>query len=384
MKKILIIAGESSGDLHAAALIKSCLAKDTNLNFSGLNFFGIGGDKMRAAGAEIIIDNKALAVVGIIEVLTHFKIIKAAFRQIQSILKNNPPDLLILVDYPGFNLRLAKFAKKQGVKTLYFISPQLWAWKKGRIKIIQNCVDKVAVIFPFEVDFYREHQVNASYVGNPMLEEVYPTITKEQAYKLFNLSPENPIVAILPGSRQSELKYMFETLLQTAIQIKQAIPNVQFIIPMANHFSEQQLRPSILRHSLDIRVVPKQLYNILQISNVALCVSGTVTLEVALMKTPFVILYKVNWLTYWLVRSLVTIDKIGLCNIVAGKKIAAEYIQHAANPDNLSKEILRLLNDKTYRENQLTDFTCLRDQFKQYPSEDIADVVIGLIGQSHE
>lgn len=373
MKKVLIIAGESSGDLHAAELIKASLAKNPDLKF-----FGIGGDKMRAAGADIIIDNKALAVVGIIEVLTHFKVIKSAYRTIQAILKNNPPDLLILVDYPGFNLRMAKFAKKHAVKTLYFISPQLWAWKKGRIKIIQQCVDKIAVIFPFEVEFYRKHHVDASYVGNPMIGEIHPTISKEQAYQVFNLSPENPVIAILPGSRQSELKFIFETLLETAKKIQLTIPKVQFIIPLANHFNEEQLRPQILRHGLDIRIVPRQLYNILQIADAALCVSGTVTLEVALMKTPFLILYKVNTLTYWMVRMLVTIDMIGLCNIVAGKKIAREFIQHDANPEDLSSEILRLLNDKHYREKQINDFANLREQFDKYPSEDVGEIVVKL------
>lgn len=380
MKKVLIIAGESSGDLHAAELIKASLAQDPDLKF-----FGIGGDKMRAVGADIIIDNKALAVVGIIEVLTHFKVIKAAYRTIQAILKNNPPDLLILVDYPGFNLRIAKFAKKHAVKTLYFISPQLWAWKKGRIKIMQRCIDKIAVIFPFEVEFYRKHHVDSSYVGNPMIHEVYPTISKEQAYQAFNLNPENPIVALLPGSRQSELKFIFETLLETAKKIQTSLPKVQFIIPLANHFNEEQLQPQILRHGLDIRIVPKQLYNILQITDAALCVSGTITLEVALMKTPFVILYKMNTLTYWLVNALVTIDMIGLCNIVAEKKIAPEFIQHNANPEKLSTEILRLLKDKNYREQQIAEFANLREQFEKYPSQNIGEIVAKLVNaQPHE
>ncbi len=374
MKKVLIIAGESSGDLHAAELIKATLIKN-----SDLYFLGIGGDKMRAAGANIIMDNKELAVVGIFEVLTHFKVIKTAFKMIKSILNNSPPDLLILVDYPGFNLRIAKVAKKLNIKVLYFISPQLWAWKQGRIKIMKNCVNKIAVIFPFEVEFYRKHNVNACYVGNPLLQQVRPNLSKTEAYELFNLDPNKPIVALLPGSRKSELKLIFETILETAVKIKNKFPSVQFIIPIANHFSPEQLQPAITHHQLDVKIIPNQLYNLLQITDAALCVSGTVTLEVALMGVPFAILYKINALSYCIGRILIKIDTFGLCNIVSRKKIAKEFIQHDANAETLSTEIIKLLEDKNYRNIQINDFKNLRNEFDSYPAEDIGSVVVELI-----
>lgn len=374
MKRVLILAGEASGDLHAAELIKASLQQN-----SELEFFGMGGDKMRAAGANILIDNKALAVVGIVEVLTHFRVIRKAIKTIKQLLKQNKPDLVIFVDYPGMNLRMAKVAHENKIKTLYFISPQLWAWKKGRIKIVKKCIDKLAVIFPFEVDFYRQHSVAASYVGNPLVHEVKASLSKAETYEKFDLSPSHPIVALLPGSRRSELKFNFDTILQTAVKIREKIPTVQFVLPISSHFSAEELQAKISKYTLTIKIIPDQLYNLLQISNAALCVSGTVTLEVALMGTPFAIMYKLNKLTYQIGKLLVKIDAIGLCNIVANKIIAKEFIQHEANPDSLSVEILRLLEDKPYREQHIADFKNLRDQFLKYPQENIGQVVVEML-----
>jgi len=293
LKRVLIIAGESSGDLHAAELIKATHAMEPDINFSG-----IGGDKMRQCGAEILIDNREMAVVGIVEVLTHFTVIRRAYNMIKQSLKSAPPDLLILVDYPGFNLRLAKLAHKQGVKTLYFISPQLWAWKQGRIKIIKKCIDKMAVILPFEVDFYKRRDVDAVYVGNSLIHTVKTTLTKEQAYKKFNLAPNKKIIALLPGSRNSEIKYNFSTLLDSAKLIKQHYPDVQFVMPLANTLSENKLKSLIDEKRCDIKLISNDLYNLLQLCDSAISISGTVTLEIALLGIPCVIIYKLSPLSF--------------------------------------------------------------------------------------
>lgn len=374
MKRIFILAGEASGDLHAAELIKACLKKNSNLYF-----FGMGGEKMREAGAKIIIDNKQLSVIGIFELLTHARVIYQAVKIIKRVIKREKPDLVIFVDYPAMNLRLAKKTYKNKLKSLYFISPQLWAWKQGRIEIIKKCITKLAVIFPFEVDFYQKHRVDVSYVGNPLVEEVKATISKIEAYQNFKLNPKSPIIALLPGSRNSELKFNFDTILQTAKLIQKEIPNAQFAIPMSNNFSQEKLQQKASIYNLNITIIVNQLYNLLQISDAALCVSGTVTLEVALMGTPFAIMYKLNSLTYFIAKFLVKINAIGLCNIVADKVIAKEFIQANANPEALSIEIIRLLKDPNYRQQHLNDFKNLREQFLKYPQEDIGKIIIELL-----
>ncbi len=370
MKRIFILAGEASGDLHAAELIKASLKINPQLQF-----FGMGGEKMRAAGAKIIVDNKDMSVIGIFELLRHAGVIYKAVRIIKKVIKHDKPDLVIFVDYPAMNLRLAKKTFRKNLKSLYFISPQIWAWKQKRIEIVKKCIDQLAVIFPFEVAFYQKHQVPAKYVGNPLVHEVKPTLSKEKCYDLFNLDSSKPVVALLPGSRGSEIKFNFETILQTAKKIQQSQPNTQFIIPLAAHFDETPLREQISTYSLDIKLIKNQLYNILQISDAALSVSGTVTLEVALMGTPFAIMYKLNELTFRIAKKLVKIETIGLCNLVAGKMIAKEFIQSDANAENLSKEVLKLMHDKTYRQQHILDFQNLRQAFIQYPQEDIGELV---------
>lgn len=371
MKRIFIVAGEASGDLHAAHLIRETQQREPLILFEGM-----GSSKMQSAGAKIHIDSSDLAVVGIIEVLTHIRKILGALKKIKQMLKTDPPDLLILVDYPDFNLRLAKFAKKHGIKILYYISPQLWAWRKKRIKLIQKYIDKMAVILPFEVDFYRKNQVEAVYVGNPLVGKVHPSAAVDETLKQFDLDKNAPIIGLLPGSRKSELKYIFPTILKTAGLLKTHFPKAQFIIPLASSFSSSDLEPYLQGNELEIKIIPNQLYNLLQVFDAAIVVSGTVTLEVALMTTPFVIIYKLSPLTALLGLVLVDFDTIGLCNIMAGKKVVTELIQNKASPKSIAEEVIKLIENESYRKKIKHEFEQLKEEMKDDHAISIGDVVI--------
>lgn len=328
--EVLLIAGETSGDAHAAKLVSQLKSINPSLQFTGM-----GQDQMRAAGVEILVDSKDLAVVGFIEIINSFNKIARSFKVIRQHIKQHKPALVILIDYPGFNLRMAKVAKKAGVKVLYYISPQLWAWHKSRVDIIRRCVDRMAVILPFEVDFYREHQVKANYVGNPLLSDLPEIPDKASAQKKLGIAANQKVIALCPGSRQSELKYLGQTLQDLVKQF----PEYTFVVPAA---------PNLKINWPTVTVVKDDFYTAIAASDLAVVASGTATLQVALTQTPMIIIYKGHWLSYLIAKYLVDVPMIGLCNIVAGKKVVPELIQNNASSDNIAAEIKKMLNDQNY------------------------------------
>lgn len=341
MKNVMIIAGESSGDLHAAKLVEKVSAKNPDINF-----YGIGGERMRAAGVTTHVDAKNMAVVGLVEILAHRKVIFGALDLMRDLISNDPPDLLILVDYPEFNMRLAKHAKEHGVKVLYYISPQIWAWRQYRVKKIKRLVDMMAVVFPFEEAFYIKHQVPVEFVGHPLVNEVNASAGKSELIKHFGLDSNKTTIGLFPGSRKSEIKRLFTTILESARLLKHSHPTVQFVLPLANSLSMEDLKPVLDQYSdLNINVIQNRPYDVMTVSDLILTVSGTVTLEIALIGTPMVIINKVATLTYWLVRRMLKIAHIGLCNIVAGKRIAPELIQHDATPQKIHATLASLLDN---------------------------------------
>ncbi|MGD8407679.1 MAG: lipid-A-disaccharide synthase [Thiohalophilus sp.] len=345
MKRVMIIAGEASGDQHAARLVegvKHCLP-DTQ-------FFGIGGSSMRKAGVDILVDSAELAVVGLIEVLAHRKVIFGALNQMREILRHDPPDLLILTDYPEFNLRLARTAKECGVKVLYYISPQIWAWRQGRVRKIQQLVDKMAVVFPFEVDFYANHGVPVTYVGHPLAHEVEASAGRDELLREFGMDPQRPVVGLFPGSRRSEIRRLLPVIIETAQRLHRERPELQFILPIASTLNPQLIRENMPEHDLDIHYIEHRPYDAMQASDAIVTVSGTVTLEIALIGTPMVVINRVAWLTYHIVRRMLKIKHIALCNIVAQRQIVPERIQNDARPEVLAQDLLRLLDDKSYRD----------------------------------
>jgi len=339
----MIVAGEASGDIYGAELVREALKLVPDLHF-----YGIGGTRMREAGVKTLVDSGDMAVVGLVEVIKHFDVISSAFMKLKQIILNESPDLLILIDYPGFNLRLAKVAKKAGVKVLYYISPQIWAWRQDRVKKIARLVDHMAVILPFEAPFYEKAGVPVTFVGHPMLDLVTVTMDRSAAASSFNLDPGRKIVGLFPGSRRNEIERLLPVIIAAAVKLKEQFPDIQFILPLASTLHNDDIVPLLTAAGLEVTTTRDRIHDMIRACDAIISVSGTVTLEIALVGTPMVIIYKLSPLTYQLAKRLVKIDNIGLCNIVAGKTIVQELIQEQANPTAIAAEIGTLLSDDAY------------------------------------
>lgn len=343
MKKVMIIAGEASADLHAGKLVRNVLSKDTSIKF-----FGIGGNDMRAVGVETLVDSAELAVVGLIEVLAHRKVIFGALHQMEDILVNDPPDLLVLIDYPEFNLRLARTAKENNIKVLYYIGPQVWAWRQKRVEIIRQRVDMMAVVFPFEESFYKQHNVPVEFVGHPLTDELVPADDISQIKIDFGLQENKKIIGLFPGSRRSEIKRLLPIIIESARQLSQQRNDIQFILPVASTLNIDDIKEKIAAYNLEIKMVKGQSHEVIQVCDAIITVSGTVTLEIALFGIPQVVINKVAWLTYHIVKPMLKIPYIALCNIVAGKQVVPELIQHDATPVKIIHEVERYLDDPAH------------------------------------
>lgn len=356
-RNIMIVAGEASGDIYGAdlALEARRLAPD-------LNFLGIGGARMREAGVETLVDSADMAVVGLVEVLKHFDVISAAFLKLKRILLETPPDLLILIDYPGFNLRLAKVAKKAGVKVLYYISPQIWAWRQGRVKKIARLVDHMAVILPFEAPFYEKAGVPVTFVGHPMLDMVKVSLDRDQAAASFGLDPKRKIVGLFPGSRRNEIERLLPSIIGAARQLQARFPDIQFILPLASTLRPEDITPQLEAAGLNVSVSRERIHDLIRACDAVISVSGTVTLEIALVGTPMVIIYRLSPLTYQLAKRLVKVEHIGLCNIVAGETVVRELIQDDASPEQIAAEIGAILGDPDYNQKIRSKLASMPDQ----------------------
>ncbi|HEX9080026.1 MAG TPA: lipid-A-disaccharide synthase [Desulfuromonadaceae bacterium] len=344
-RRIMIVAGEASGDIYGADLVRAARTLTP-----GLHFLGIGGARMREAGVETLADSADMAVVGLVEVLKHFDVISAAFLRLKQILLTDPPSLLILIDYPGFNLRLAKVAKRAGVRVLYYISPQIWAWRRGRVKKIARLVDHMAVILPFEVPFYEQAGVPVSFVGHPMLDLVRVTMGRDEAAAGLGLDPSRRIVGLFPGSRRSEVERLLPVIVGAAARLRERFPDIQFVLPLASTLAEGDIMPQLQAAGITALVRRERIHDLIRACDAVISVSGTVTLEIALVGTPMVIIYRLSPLTYQVAKRLVKVDHIGLCNIVAGEAAVRELIQDEANPELIAAEIGKILTDGAYGE----------------------------------
>jgi lipid-A-disaccharide synthase len=373
---IMIVAGESSGDLHGSNLIKAAAE-----NHPSLHFFGVGGQRMKEAGCRILFPSEELSVMGVVEVVRQLPRIYRCFRQLKKVLSGqDKPALLVLIDFPDFNLRLAKVAKQYGVPVLYYISPKVWAWRAGRARTIAERVDRIALIFPFEIEIYRSLNLAAEYVGNPLLDEFAQNPLRGTLRTELNITPVDQVVGLFPGSRLSELDYIFESLMDTAQRLLREKPHLKFLVPVAPSFSEDEIRQRIGERCLPISLVQDNIYKIAAACDAVLTVSGTVTLQLALAGTPMAILYKVAPLSYVIGKRLIKIEFVGLTNIVAGRGIVREFIQDAADPEIMSLEILRLLDDEGYRRQMLADLAEVRERLGQPgSSERVADIIAAMI-----
>jgi lipid-A-disaccharide synthase len=336
--KVMIVAGEASGDLHGGNLVRAMRRIDP-----GLSFYGVGGKRMQSAGVELLADAADMAVVGLTEVAFKLGTILRVMRRLKASLAERRPDLVILIDYPDFNLPLARAAHKRGIKVLYYISPQVWAWRKGRIATIRRNVDRMVVILPFEEQFYREAGVEVSFVGHPLLDEVRTRYPRAEALKRFGLKEQAITVALLPGSRRSEVSVLLPEMLRACLILQEKISPLQFLLPLAGTLDPAFVRDIIRQFPLRIGVIPDEIYDVVSVSDAAVVASGTATLETALLETPMVVVYKVSALSYAVGKRFISVDHISLVNLIAGRAVVPELIQADANPERIAAEIRQIV-----------------------------------------
>ena len=335
----MIVAGEASGDLHGADLARELLELDGSLTLSG-----IGGTEMAAAGVKIHYDISRLAVMGLIEVLSRLKDIRAAMKNLENQFRINRPDLLILIDYPGFNLELARRAKKYNIAVLYYISPKIWAWREGRINSIKKYVDRLAVILPFEKKYYKGHGLEVDFVGNPLLDKVKTSLLPEKFKSLYDIDHDASVIGMMPGSRKQEIAKLLPLFMQAAVKLDKKIGKCVFLLPLAATLTENDLKDyGVMSSRLDIRIINDKRYEAMAACDVAMAASGTLTMELAILQVPMVVCYRVSQLTYLLAKSFIKVEFASLVNLVAERKIVPELLQNKATPENIYQEILPLL-----------------------------------------
>jgi lipid-A-disaccharide synthase len=337
----MISAGEASGDLHAARLVRAVRAR------TGAQFFGMGGPQMRGAGVEIIVDSQEVAVLGLAETLTHIPSVLRVLYRLEEEARLRKPDLAIVVDSWGVHIRLAERLKKQGTRLVYFISPQVWAWRPGRVRIIRGIFEKVLVIFPFEQEFYQRAGVAAEFVGNPLVGEVRATKSRDEFAAAHGLDSSRPIITLLPGSRHSELRYHLPVLAET-VQTLAADRSLQFVIAAAPGIALSELEP-LQAMAATVRVVEGETYNALAAADCSVVASGSATVEAALLGAPCVVIYRLSWLTAAVARRLVKTPYIAMVNVIAGRRVAPELIQENLTVANVVAEVRKLLGDSSVR-----------------------------------
>lgn len=341
--KYFIVAGERSGDLHAGNLAQAL--KDFQPE---VELYGWGGEKMEAAGVKVLQNYEQLAFMGFVEVLKNLKTISGFMSLVKKQIEEIKPDAIILVDYAGFNLRLAKWAKSQGITVFYYIAPKAWAWQKNRAHKLRKYTDLTLAIFPFEIDFFKSYGVNVTYVGNPLFDE----IKKFKPYPQFKEKLGNkPIIALLPGSRKQEIELMLQTMADISIQM----PQYTWVVAGISTFDSAFYKSK----GGNFTLVIDQTYDLLSVASAAVVTSGTATLETALFNVPEVVVYKTSPITYAIAKALVTIKYISLVNLVANKAVVKELIQGDYTAENTHQEIEKLMLDNIYRENQLNNYKLL-------------------------
>ncbi len=354
--RVMIVSGEVSGDNHAAKLVRALRAAEPQAEFE---FFGATGSKLREENVETIVRADDLSIVGLLEIGKALPIFWRAFQKLKSSAVKRQPAAVILVDFPDFNLKLAKALKKQGLKIIYYISPQLWAWRKYRLKSVKKYVDLMLVILPFEKKWYAEQGVtNVEYVGNPTVREVNFVLSKEDFCQKYKLNPRKPIIALLGGSRHKEIAEILPALLETAVLMNRSGRDLQFVIALAATRSLAEVenaKKTLTAAPENLWVVHNETYDALNASDAAAVTSGTATLETGIIGTPMAIVYKGSALNYKLLRPLISVPHFGLINLIAEERIAREFIQDEFTPEILARELFRLLEPQTNRQ--------MRDKF---------------------
>jgi len=376
-KRVFIITGEASGDLHASKLIEEVRKKNP-----AISFVGIGGEKMRASGADILVDIKKLAVMGFFEIIPHLWTFYKTLTTVREQLRSHPPDLLILIDFSAFNLRVAKTAKELGIKVLYYIGPQVWAWRTKRVEIIKQNVDLMAVIQPFEFDFYQKAQVPVKLVRNSLLDYAVSSLTIQQAREKLELDPNKKTIGLLPGSRRGELKYLLPLILASAERLYQDQQDLQFVLPIASTLKRSDFDPYLANIKIPIHLVNHQTIDVLRGADAVIATSGTVTFEAALMNVPMVIVYRMHPFNYAIISRVVKTKYVGLCNIIAKKEIVKELIQAVATVENVTAEVKKILQNESYRQEMKNQLSLVRKQLEAAADNRIADIVVEMLEHS--
>jgi lipid-A-disaccharide synthase len=370
----LFSAGEASGEMYGAQLIESLRRLEPSLKF-----FGVGSDRMRAAGCDTVVDSKDLAVVGITEILGHLPKIWRLFQRLIREADRRKPDLAIVIDSPAFNWRVAREMKKRGVPTVYYVAPQFWAWRQGRVRLIRNFVDKALVIFPFEEKFYRDRGVDATFVGHPLAELPSPTIIREDYARQFHLDPSRHWITLMPGSRVKEVRMNLPTILESATMLGD---KYEYLLPVAPTLDRNFLHTLI--GAQKITLVPESLPALYQ-SRAGIIASGTATVEATMMNLPFVMVYRVSPLTYLLGKPRVKVPRFAMVNLIAGEEVVPELVQHDFTAPNVVAKLNEILSDGPARTRMLEGLgrvkSLLRASRTQHPADRAAEIILDLLRQ---
>jgi lipid-A-disaccharide synthase len=345
-----------------------------------LDIFGAGGENLRKQGCRVIFDVAQLTGMGFSELRDNLSVLWEAYRRFRRALREDRPNLLILIDFPEFNLRLARLAKQLRIPVLYYISPQVWAWRRRRIRMIASCVDRMAVVFPFEVALYEKEGVRVNFVGHPLLDIVHPTQDREATVLRYGLDPAKKTVVLLPGSRKREVAYHLEPMLKAAERLRQVI-EVQFLLVRASTVDRHLIDQAVANVPFPIPVVEGDTYNALNAADLAWLASGTATLEAALLQKPMVIVYRMAWLTYILARLLVNVKYIGMVNIIAGEKVAPELIQRELTDERIFRESEQILSSSTLRAHTMKKMAAVREKLgTPGAARRVADIAFSMLG----
>jgi lipid-A-disaccharide synthase len=353
--RVMVIAGEPSGDLHGAGLVRELKARRPELEL-----YGVGGDGMARAGMELIAHIRDLSFMGFAEVLKHLPTIRKVRQRLDDVIARRRPDVLVLIDYPGFNLRFARTARAHGIRILYYVSPQVWAWGKRRVKRMKGLIDKMFVVFPFEVEIYRQAGIEVEFVGHPLLEALGDVTKAEGLRERLGISKNKTLLGLLPGSRVQEVLRILPIMVQAAEALQNEF-DAEVVVGAAPNLQEGLYHRVIDQHK-GFHLVSDATHDLMRGADLAFVTSGTATLETACFGTPMVIVYRTSFATYWIGRMLIALKNIGLVNIVAGRQVVPELIQGKLTPRNLVQEAQRILCDSTLAQRMRTELLTVREK----------------------
>ena len=377
MARILISAGEASGDLYAGAVTRGI--KQLNPE---AEVFGMGGDCLREAGGEVLFDIKDHSLMGFVEVLKKLPDVWKLRNAFIDLMEKRKPDVLLTIDYPGFNMRLAKLAKERGIDVVYFIAPQVWAWRPGRAADVAKVTDKIACIFPFECDFYKSYGADIEFIGHPLVDTVKPSLSRKEAEELAGKRTGHPLILLMPGSREMEIQRLLPVMLDAVKILKQKRPELDFAIPRAATIAKEILEDSVRQAGLNIRLIEGHNYDVMSVADLAIVTSGTVTLEAAMCGLGCEILYKSSPVSFWIAKRVVKIPNIGLPNIVAGRQIEPELLQDDCTPDKIASTALELLEPERFAQLQ-RDLLEVKEKLGEPGAvKRVAELVLRMAGQN--